>query len=262
MAPRLDGTRAKPVGDALVAVIEKSKDQDLCFIPQEARCAMVPRLDPTQAKRISDALIVTLEKPEHQRCYCPTVFRGLAPRLEASQAERAWNILFAINEKGPQEDKDDVYEAFVALGSRLEPALRERLSTKATIALLDYISFFGPNNQGWYEAPRAIVIARSISSPRSLASLLSHPACVGKVRDDLLHRFEELVFYDGAPVFGKPKVPSAIWELEVPDSNQPSPDQLPRQRLHNLHDAAAWIQQNWPDFDLETNCPATRRGSR
>lgn len=30
----------------------------------------------------------------------------------------------------------------------------------------------------------------------------------------------------------------------------------------NLHDAATWIQQNWPDFDLETNHPVTWRGEQ
>jgi hypothetical protein len=33
-------------------------------------------------------------------------------------------------------------------------------------------------------------------------------------------------------------------------------------RFHNLHDAAAWIQQNWPDFDLETNHPVTWRSQK
>lgn len=33
----------------------------------------------------------------------------------------------------------------------------------------------------------------------------------------------------------------------------------PERRFHNLHDAAAWIEQNWPAFDLETNHPMTWR---
>jgi hypothetical protein len=86
-----------------------------------------------------------------------------------------------------------------------------------------------------------------------LAKILSRPACVGDQRESLLKRFEELVFYDGNPVLGKP---------ESADGERPAHEQAPPRRFHNLHDAAAWIQQNWPDFDLETNCPVTWRGSR
>jgi hypothetical protein len=76
---------------------------------------------------------------------------------------------------------------------------------------------------------------------------------VEKQRDVLLKRFEELVFHDGKPVFLKP---------DAPDGKNPAGDQLPPRRFQTLHDAADWIQKNWPDFDLETNCPATWRGSR
>jgi hypothetical protein len=64
---------------------------------------------------------------------------------------------------------------------------------------------------------------------------------------------EELVLYNEKSVFLKPDL--------APDKKQQKDDAPPR-RFHNLHDAADWIQQNWPDFDLETNCPATWRGSR
>ena len=61
-----------------------------------------------------------------------------------------------------------------------------------------------------------------------------------------------------------PKDPKAIFlgALDGADGKQPALEQAPSRRFHNLHDVAAWIQQNWPDFDLETNCPATWRGSR
>ncbi len=92
-----------------------------------------------------------------------------------------------------------------------------------------------------------------MSSPRLLAKLLSHPGCVAEIRQGLLQRFEELVFYDGKPAFLKT-------ESLLDGKNTPSENQPPRRRFHNLHDAAAWIQQNWPDFDLETSCPVTWPG--
>jgi hypothetical protein len=86
-----------------------------------------------------------------------------------------------------------------------------------------------------------------------LAKILSHAACVGEQRESSLKRFEELVFYDGKPVFLKP---------ESSDGKQPVHEQARSRRFHNLHDAAAWIQQNWPDFDLEANYRVNWRGSR
>jgi len=69
----------------------------------------------------------------------------------------------------------------------------------------------------------------------------------------MLQRFEELLFHDGQAVFLKPdsKVESAK------DIEQPAP---PQRVFHNLHDAAAWIQKNWPDFDLEANHAVIWRG--
>ena len=93
----------------------------------------------------------------------------------------------------------------------------------------------------------------NLSSPRSLAKLLSASRVRAKAARYPFECFEELVFHDGKPVFLKP---------DAPDGKNPSGDQLPPRRFQTLHDAADWIQQNWPDFDLETNCPVTWRGSR
>ena len=109
--------------------------------------------------------------------------------------------------------------------------------------------------------------AAAMNDPRSHAQFLSHPGCVGEPREWMLQRFEELVFHNGQPVFLKP-------EREVDDSEPVAPGTDPallagdstdlrlplaQRRFHNLHDAAAWIEQNWPDSDLETNHPMTWR---
>ena len=39
-----------------------------------------------------------------------------------------------------------------------------------------------------------------------------------------------------------------------------SPAEAPPRRFHTVHDAAAWIQHNWPDFDLEATHPVVWRG--
>ena len=77
-------------------------------------------------------------------------------------------------------------------------------------------------------------------------------------REYLLQRFEELVFHNGQPDFLK--TPSADDSNKpTTDGSQPAAPPPPPRRFHNLHDAAAWIKQNWRDFDLETNHPLTWR---
>ena len=111
------------------------------------------------------------------------------------------------------------------------------------------------------------VCLAAISNPRLIMAVSSHPGCVGKPREYLLQRFEELVLHNGQHVFLKPEGVG-----DAGDSKSPGADvarlagdstdlrlPLAQRRFHNLHDAAAWIEQNWPDFDLETNHPMTWR---
>ena len=124
--------------------------------------------------------------------------------------------------------------------------------------------------------------ALAITHERSLASLLQHPATTGEPREFLLQRFEELVLHDGkrvllplpkadgerqgvSPPSAIPAIPesAAVTENELGGlTPNRSPDEPPPRRFRNMHDAAAWIQQNWPDFDLEATHPVTWRGER
>jgi serine/threonine protein kinase len=250
LAPRLEPAQAKRAWDALLAILEKSKDPSFAFWASQGLVALAPRLGPAQVTRAGDALLAILEKSKDENVFGAAAqgLAALAPRLGPAKVTRAGDALLAILEKSNDGNVlATASEVLVALAPRLEPASRDKLSAKAMTSLLDYSASFGPPD---YNAGD---IAQSISSPRSLAKLLSHPACVGDQRESLLKRFEELVFYDGKPVFLKP---------EGADGEQPAHEQRPPRRFHNLHDAAAWIQQNWPDFDLETNYPVTWRGSR
>jgi serine/threonine protein kinase len=264
LALRVEPARVARTADVLIANLEKSANNRAHFwAAQEGLTALASQMEPAQAKRACDALIAILEKSEVDQVRYSLrgdALAALAPRMEPAQAKRAWDALTAILEKEPPGrswvSAEEAYEAFVTLAPRLEPVSRDKLSTTAMTSLLDYSALIGPPYNNWRDSPdlRAILIARSISSPRSLAKLLSCPACVEELRQGLLHRFEELVFFDGKPTFGTADDASAFCAPETPGDKQ--------HRFHNLHDAAAWIQQNWPDFDLETNCPVTWRGSR
>jgi serine/threonine protein kinase len=278
LAPRLEPAQAKRAGDALVARLKKSTNDNVLYVeimaltalarrlePAQAKrgwdalngilekrpfvsagdglTALAPRLEPAEVKRAADALIRMLQRPKDASAGSTAVdaLVALAPRLESAEAARAWDALIAA----------PGWAGLVALTPRLEPASRDNRSTTATAVVLDYLSSDGPNTGA--EVGHLVVLARSISSPRSLANLLSHPTCVAKQREVLLKRFEELVFHDGKPVFLK--------SVET-DGEKPAGDPSAAREFHNLHDAAAWIQKNWPDFDLEATCPVTWRGSR
>jgi serine/threonine protein kinase len=227
-------------------------DQPLKF------AALLGRLDRDQTSAVADDIIAKLKTATDTesaalRDAC-TQIRVLAPRLDRGQITRAWAALTAAAERDPRpspwgtDPRLGVWGALAALAPCLESGPRDTQSTTLTALLLDYSCC----DSDVLETPERFV--RYISSPRSLAKLLSHPGCVGSRREALLQRFDELVFYDGRPVFLKPEKSE-----ETPVASQ---DPMPPRRFHNLHDAVAWIQQNWPDFDLEMNCPATWRGSR
>ena len=91
----------------------------------------------------------------------------------------------------------------------------------------------------------------------------------------MLQRFDELILHDGNRVFLN--LPEKAGERQGNDENPPSeipsaganehggltpnrsPAEPPRRRFHTVHDAAVWIQQNWPDFDLEATHPVVWR---
>jgi serine/threonine protein kinase len=251
LARRLGKSQIDRVVNAVISLGSNQFVIDLQTV--ESLGALLNRLDAAQSAPLKDALITRLEKSAESSGF-DAAFRQfgavnglivLVPQLEPEQVTRGWKALTDIAEK-PSSD-DYLWHGLAALVPRLEPLSRDNRSTKFTAMLLDYAS----SGAQFGGAPEQF--ARYISSSRSLAKLLSHPGCVGQPRESLLQRFEELAVYDGKPVFLKP---------DATDGKNAPSEQSPPRRFHNLHDAAAWIQQNWLDFDLETNCPVTWRDSR
>ncbi|HEV3302565.1 MAG TPA: protein kinase [Planctomycetaceae bacterium] len=222
--------------------------------------ALLSRLGPDQISQIGNELIVTLESSTNETALNGALagLVAVAPRLAPLQIVRAWKTMSAIPDKMPNVQ---VWHGLAALAPGLEPTSRDNDAKRITAVLLDY-SCCDVEVDGSPEE-----FARCIPRPRSLATLLSHPGCVSDLRRRLLDRFEELVFYDGKAIFPRPQNRGGfgfrgMGESESEAEKKPGGPQPPARRFHNLADAAAWIQQNWPDFDLETNCPATWRGSR
>jgi serine/threonine protein kinase len=292
LAPRLEPAQVQRAGDALIGILEKPTDYRVLRAASSGLQTLAARLDPVQARRAGDALIALLEKSKDYdlvRRAATIGLQSLAARLERAQAGRAWEALIATREESTDLTvRDGLNGGLQALAPRLEPAEVKRQgdaliamlekstdSNDAGRAAMDGLIWLAPRLES-AQARRAWdglivvweplaygddendwvwagLVALAPRSERSLAGVLSHPACVGKLRESLLRRFEELVFHEGKPVFSKP---------DATDRKKAAGDQLPPRRFHSLYDAADWIQKNWPDFDLETNCPVTWRGSR
>jgi hypothetical protein len=248
LAARLQPPQAKRAAAVLIAILDKPTEDGPPYWLPDGLSALAPKLEPAQIQRAGAVMIEMLLKSTNADAFDKTVkaLVILAPSLDAAQVNRANDILMTLLDKPASFGQSAAAAGILGLAPRLEPPSRDERTQKAAHVLLDFLCSFDP-------FPVDVTSeAKAISSPRSLASLLSHPACVGTQRDALLRRFEELVLYGGKPVFSN---------QESADGKQPAPDQAPQRRFHNLRDAAAWIQNNWPDFDLETNCPATWRGS-
>lgn len=139
----------------------------------------------------------------------------------------------------------------------LEPLTQERLAAAELAKVLDYLvtsmHFFSTEEGNDVVEPiRHLVFAAS--DPRALAKLLKHPGCNDDPREWMLMRFEELLFHEGKHVFLTLPESEAESPAGDPGGLKPnrSPVKPPARRFHTIHDAAAWIEKNWPDFDLES----------
>jgi hypothetical protein len=190
---------------------------------------------------------VKSKKPWHIR----NGLNEMAPKLSSIQAARAWKALEAAHPQGYQRE-----ETFAAFAPCLDSVSRNENAMRFAIAHLD------ESSSGSDRSTEPFV--RCISSARSLARLLSHPGCVDGMREEFLQRFEELVIYDGKPVFPIPRARVVKKKSDSSKSSAKSNEagHSPPRQFRTQHDAAVWIQQNWPDFDLEATYPATWRGSR
>ena len=187
----------------------------------------------------------------------------LAPRLSLEQRTTAASHIFNSFER---INDTDGFEQLLGLMPFLESSSRDRLSARAIAILLDFqvsSQYFeaGFIERSIYDQQPIHYAVMATSNPKSLANLLSHPGCTDDPREWMLLRFEELLFHEGKHVL-----------LRLPDSDQDSDDESsasdeakrepPPRRFHTTHDAAVWIQENWPDFDLEATPEVQWRGDR
>ena len=218
---------------------------------------LAPRLQPHEVTLVRDNLINILEESsidDRNNSVSKAAGKGLAElilRLEPAQRPQAANALLKSISRGGH-----FIVPLPRLIALVEGISEDSLSTTALRILLNLLVLESHNSRN---APQMSIkdfslgVENTTSRTKSFATLLSHPGCVGELREWMLPRFEELVLHEGRAVFLRPEV-----GFEEPaDATQPENIPLPPRRFHNLHEAAAWIEQNWPDFDLETNHPVT-----
>jgi hypothetical protein len=262
-APKFTPEQAKRAWDALIPILGRvQRKGNVAQLErwEDALVALASRLATSQIALARDEFVRMLENSE-TRAGAVSGLVAVTRHQESAEVARNWEALDSSLERLDVDvmPEDSRWSALIAVAQRLDPEQRDRLSLNAITSILNCCSELSADTAngmgGWKPSVmgKSIRIAAFVSTPRPVARLLSHPACVGHQRECLLERFEELVFYGGKPVFVKP---------EVADDKRPADGHSLPRRFHNLHEAAAWIQQNWPDFDLETNCPVTWRGSR
>jgi len=222
----------------------------------------VPSLSNEQITRAGDKLIEVFG--ETTNCNAREAARNalakLASKLTAEQRVVAIEQMITA--------LDRIYDPKLSLKSLVEiarypdPSALDRCCRSIIASLLDLYAtsdrlhkdFDGFTHFEIFHEPTLGMVDR-----RMVAALLQQPGCCNEPREYLLQRFEELNFHDGRHVFLiDPESESLAISAEssVP---QPKPEPPPR-RFHTIHDAAACIEKNWPDFDLEATMPATWRG--
>jgi serine/threonine protein kinase len=268
LTPRLDAVFATRMVDALIAVLDNSSDPRTLSATTKVLAAIASRLTPADVERSWDAIVSVLNKsksldydatepaesgletlapqlPKHLlNSSSVKIVKLLANSEVSATSKTCWRVLATINRLNHDAHPEQTHPL---LPSMLDLCLMRPDNSRYSDAG-SKVYAFDP------AAIEAVVIA--IHDRKQIARLLAHPACTGEIGGILLQRFEELVLHDGKPVFLKPE----------PDSKASDDDKAsittPVRVFHNVHDAAAWIAKNWPDFDLETNHPVTWRGER
>jgi serine/threonine protein kinase len=219
--------------------------------------ALIPRLSTTKINEAFESFIAHVADADSD--YGRYGLLKVAPHLSESQAKRAWDAVVAARPGASGDTAGELNQLLVTLAPRLQQAQRDELLIKAAEDSLNA----GLQVDSELGLEGDLPFLSSISSPQAVTRLLSHPGCIGEARQRLLRRIEELVFYDGRPVFEQPgriATPDlgshSVWAL----SPAPPPSGTPPRRFQTVYDAAEWIQKNRPDFDLDTNSPATGRG--
>jgi|GEM_PF-1793978 len=207
-----------------------------------------------QVEQAWDSLLLALKQIQPpKKDVCEAAVDGLVAVFSRLSESQQATVVEDIR-KGIQERYGiHMTKLLPNLSAVLEPSVYDELSASVLGTMLNHVALGQISVEDSRQNARRQPIVHSIlamSNARSVATLLSHPACTDEPREWMLMRFEELLFHDGRHVL-----------LTLPESDEDSDEETstndnakpepPARRFHTIYDAAEWIQANWPDFDLD-----------
>ena len=280
LVPNLNPEQIIRAWNMLLDVLEKSENKNSSSGTIGSLVSLAPKLSPEQSSQGADALLCALEQSKNSFSIRAAAIGlvALAPKLRPDVRVRTAEAMVASLHR---LEGGGIAEQLLALMPHLERPTQHHIAAETLTILLDYLA----QSEVWFIKPYSDRVdlasirfaTMAMSDSHSLAVLLQHPACVGKSREWMLQRFEELVFHEGRHVLlplpievgerqggSPPSAVSAADENELGGlTSSRSPEETPPpRRFHTVHAAAAWIQKNWPHFDLEATHPVTWRGER
>ncbi len=299
LSPQLTADDANRCGDELISVLETRKEWSVIKAVCRALVAMSPQLTPQQLILGWDTLVEVLQNTEHTTAleevrdamihFAPILAeerRDIALQHLLRVAEgRSYGSYYAIDvllSMAPYMNPDTRLAFTTVLKDEL-PLYHSGYNTSNILSAMDTANHeeFAMNtlnrlmntrittlnaNNGFESAASIEAISKTVSEAKHIAEMLPHPAAVGDVRETLLKRFEELLLYGGQHIFltEKPEDESSESPGNAERSGQTlgrSPEPPPR-KFRTIHDAQIWIQQNWPDFNLDETPEVQWRGGK
>lgn len=302
LAPKLSDEQNHSAGNALINVLAKSTEPGVFEAAANAFIELSPRLSTELNQRFRNTLIATLEKSHGRNKDNKLAVAGrlvvlLKSRFNLEETSRIHDAMSGIlSQASYWDDLNAAGMVLEAIAPRIRQEERLRVAqtlmvkvlqkeTSVAHLLVDYIRHVEPNEQkriltatllilfdlhglsnsfyddsySKYDLSPFFPAIMAMNDSRSFALLLQHPACVGELRECMLQRFEELVLLDGQRMFLPMPSKSSQGDSQLASATSEPP---PVRRFKTMHDAAEWIQQNWPDFDLDATHPVTFRGER
>lgn len=278
--PRLDKQQAVTVWDELFAQIAVSGSPEIGAIPFRD---LARNLTPNEVQERWQLTLRELQKtsdPDLTGRLCG-ILMGMVPHVSDELKSAAVDPLghaLQVASQPLQRSRTHFNSPSVCDDRAVLPlkVLSEQLNTEDRRRLAE----FGLRLMLEFEPPYSNTLKYQFNlvpisnDPRQIVDFLCHPVASGDMLDQLLRRLEELVLRDGRSLNPHETYTSGFSEqygmdpdrakIETVDAwvtrdqkladgadefPRPMMQMPPRRRFMTIHDAAEWLEQNWPDFD-------------
>jgi tRNA A-37 threonylcarbamoyl transferase component Bud32 len=292
---RLDASGVRRAIGILLPLLGKADNDGITRAALAGMAALAPRLDAATAVRASNRLAQALNWTLDENTLAEVAGRlaELAPNVDLATAARITESVVARMEKvGDANYLESARRVIMALSEKIGTAERDALRArmaKAVVAGLQQLRDALQHYQGWDElcfiadqfhsaiersiaagdltiddiahfnqAPFAVkkTLVTFTTDLATIADCLRHPACVGEVRQAVLHRLEELAFPPSAADARQAVAESVVTGLAQPLAGGvlAAGRQVKWERgrtFRTTWDAVAWLREHHPEIDLD-----------